>query len=80
MNCVIFKLRDVIKQRRLEEDGEYEFLLKECERDIIWSNCLLSSIWSYGAILPRELKKAFEETFQPFKRLFNMNMSQSATA
>jgi Dynein heavy chain AAA lid domain len=76
----MFKLRDVIKQRKIEEDQEYEYLLKECERDVIWSNALLCCIWSFGALLPKEHRRPFEEVFQPYKRMFNMSMSQSAAA
>ena len=75
LSCVIFKLKDTIKQRKLEEDEEYESMLIECEKDVIWSNVLLCTIWSFGALLPRELRRPFEETFSPFKRRFNLNMS-----
>jgi len=55
-------------------------LFMECERDIFWSNILLSTIWSFGAMLSKEFRKPFEEVFTPFKRKFNMGMSTSATA
>jgi len=79
-NCVLGKLKDVLKQRRLEEDEEYEFMLGEMERDVIWSSALLSTVWSFGAMLSKDLRKYFEEIFQTFKRKFNINMSQSAAA
>lgn len=79
-NCVLGKLKDVLKQRRLEEDEEYEFMLGEMERDVIWSLALLSTVWSFGAMLSKDLRKYFEEIFQSFKRKFNINMSQSAAA
>ncbi len=55
-------------------------MLQECEKDIFWSNILLATIWGFGAMLSKELRKTFEEVFLPFKRRFNINMSTSATA
>jgi hypothetical protein len=55
-------------------------MLKECEKDIFWSNVLLATIWGFGAMLSKEHRKTFEEVFMPFKRKFNINMSSSATA
>lgn len=80
LSALMFKLKDTIKQKKFEEDEEYEVFLKECQKDIIWSNVLLSTIWSFGGILPRELRRPFEEVFSPFKRKFNINMSSSAAA
>jgi len=80
LNCVFYKLQDIVKQRRLEEDEEYLGLLLECEKDVFWSNILLCTVWSFGAGLSKDLRKPFEETFVPFKRKFNINMSSSATA
>jgi hypothetical protein len=79
-NCMIMKLQETMKQRRLEEDEEFEFMLAEVERDVIWSIALLSTVWSFGAQLSKEMRKYFEEIFSPFKRYFNINMSQSASA
>lgn len=79
-NCLLVKLKEVLKQRRIEEDEEYEFMLGEMERDVIWSGALLSTVWSFGAMLSKDLRKYFEEIFQTFKRKFNINMSQSAAA
>lgn len=69
-----------MKQRTLDEDEDYAAMIQECERDIFWSNCLSSTIWSFGALLPKELRTTFEEVFTPFKRRFNLGMSSSATA
>ncbi len=80
LNAVFFKIKDVVAQRKLEEDQDYELLLQEVERDVIWSSVLLCTVWSYGALLPRDLRKHFEEIFGPFKRKFNLAMSTSATA
>lgn len=80
LNCLFFKVKEVVKQRRIEEDDEYMLLLIECERDVFWSNVLLSTVWSFGAMLPKDLKKPFEEAFGPFKRRFNMGMSSTASA
>jgi hypothetical protein len=80
LNCLFFKVKDVVKQRKIEEDDEYMLLLIECERDVFWSNVLLCTIWSFGAMLPKDLKKPFEEAFGSFKRRFNMGMSSTASA
>lgn len=80
LNCVFYKLKDVVIQRRNEEDAEYAMLLLECERDVFWSNILLCTIWSFGALLNKDLRKPFEDVFTPFKRKFNMSMSTSASA
>ena len=80
LNCLFYKIKDTLKQKRLEEDDEYEAMLQECEKDIFWSNILLATIWGFGAMLSKELRKTFEEVFLPFKRRFNINMSTSATA
>jgi hypothetical protein len=80
LNCVFFKLHDTVKQRKHEEDEEYASLLSEVQRDVIWSNVLMSTLWSFGALLSKDLRKQFEEVFAPFKRKFNISMSQSAAA
>jgi len=78
LNSIFFKLADVIKEK--EEEGEFqggespEFPLRECIKDVIWSNFLMCVVWSFGAGLNKELRKVFEETFSPFRRKFNINI------
>jgi hypothetical protein len=45
---------------------------------VIWSSILSSVIWSFGAILSRDLRKLFEEIFvKDFKRKFNITLAST---
>jgi hypothetical protein len=49
-------------------------MIKECEKDVFWSAVLMSTVWSFGGPLNKELRKIFEEQFFNYRRKFNINI------
>lgn len=49
-------------------------MLKENEKDVLWSSILLATVWGFGAPLNKELRKIFEEQFFGYRRKFNINI------
>lgn len=71
---MIYKL---ISEANLKEteDELNDFLLEECQRDVIWSTILCCIIWSFGSNLNRDLRTIFEEQLSNYRRKFNISLA-----
>ena len=52
-----------------------DYPFDEMQKDIIWNIMLVSTTWSYGAELDRELRRNFEEKFNAYRGLFNLSFA-----
>jgi len=74
LNAVIFRLEDNCRLNLRNEDPmDYPF--QEMQKDIIWNVMLVACVWSFGAVLDKELRRTFEEQFGPFRNLFSITVS-----
>lgn len=59
----------------MKDDDDPENLnLKVFEKDTFYNIVLQATVLSYGAVLNREQRRVFEESFMFYKRRFNMNI------
>ena len=77
MDGLIKKLQTVYIELKSREDPVF-LQLDDRADEITMNICLIACLWSYGGILNSELRKVFEDTFTPFKRLFHLNVGSQS--
>lgn len=70
----MYRLNDNIELNKTNEDP-YEYPFREMSKDCIWSCILVAVVWSFGAVLNKDMRRIFDEQFGQFKIKFNINFS-----
>jgi hypothetical protein len=73
LDAQLFKLEEWAAYFRILDDGS--FPIEEVQRDAVWNIILSSVVWSFGAVLPRELRSVFDDQFGIFKSKFNISFA-----
>jgi hypothetical protein len=74
LNALIYRLNDNIELNKTNGDP-YEYPFREMAKDCFWSCILVSVVWSFGAVLNKDMRRIFDEQFGQFKTKFNINFS-----
>jgi len=62
LNALLYRLFDNCFDNRENEDPN-AFPIEEVGNAVLWNIVLISTVWSYGAVLNGDLRKIFDENF-----------------
>jgi hypothetical protein len=74
LDGLLASLNAVEKELKAKDDPV--FLPIKTKGQMVAANLLLSAVvWSYGAVLGREMRRRFEDTFMQFRRKFDLKLT-----
>jgi hypothetical protein len=74
LNAILTRLTDNVEANK-NNDDPWEYPFWETVKDTLWSCVLLAFVWSFGAVLNKEMRRIFDDKFGQFKTKFNINFS-----
>ena len=69
LNALLYRLFDNC-QENLDNEDPMAFPIEESASHVLWNIVLVSTVWSYGAVLNGDLRKVFDEQFTVFQPKF----------
>jgi hypothetical protein len=62
LNAILTRLGDNIEANR-NNDDPYEYPFLDTTSSSLWSCVLLAFVWSFGAVLNKEMRRIFDDKF-----------------